>query len=122
MHQVWKTYLARGVAGDDEWEHRDFDYWVYPTGSVGDALMPYSERMDKAMKEIRVSCATPAPQRKWLEQIGQQLKVEVVVYREAFKQGQFKEQGRFTQINKVFKNWLEENLVESNNNLSENIS
>jgi hypothetical protein len=34
------------------------------TGSVGDALMPYSERMDKAMKEIRVSCATPAPQRK----------------------------------------------------------
>lgn len=45
--------------------------------------MPYSEQMemDKAMKDIRVSRAVPAPQRKWLEQIGQRLKVEVVVYR-----------------------------------------
>jgi type I restriction enzyme R subunit len=52
-----------------------------------------------------------------LERIGQQLKVEVIVDREAFERGQFKAQGGFTRINKAFDGKLEEILVEINNNL-----
>ena len=91
MHQVWKTYLQ--VAWQEMTNENIAASIIgfIPHAALGDALMPYSERIDKAMKEICVSCAAPAPQRKWLEQIGQRLKVEVVVYREAFKQRQFKE-------------------------------
>jgi type I restriction enzyme R subunit len=49
-----------------------------------------------------------------LERIGQQLKVEVIVDREAFERGQFKAQGGFERINKAFEGRLEEILVDIN--------
>jgi len=82
--------------------------------ALGDALMPYAERVERAMKKILASRAWTAPQRKWLERIGQQLKVEVIVDRDAFDTGQFKAQGGFTRINKIFGEKLEEVLEEIN--------
>jgi type I restriction enzyme R subunit len=88
--------------------------------ALGDALVPYGDRVDKAMKKILVSRAWSAPQRKWLERIGQQLKTEVIVDRDAFDRGAFKAQGGFTRINKAFDGKLEEILVEINNSLWSN--
>jgi type I restriction enzyme R subunit len=88
--------------------------------ALGDALVPYGNRVDKAMKKILVSRAWSAPQRKWLERIGQQLKTEVIVDRDAFDRGAFKAQGGFTRINKAFDGKLEELLVEINNSLWSN--
>jgi type I site-specific restriction endonuclease len=83
--------------------------------ALGDALVPYGDRVDKAMKKILASRAWTAPQRKWLERIGQQLKVEVIVDRNALDQGQFKAQGGgFERLNKAFDGRLEEILVEIN--------
>jgi len=91
--------------------------------ALGDALVPYGERVDKAMKKILASSAWTAPQRKWLERIGQQLKTEVIVDRDAFDRGAFKAQGGgFERINKAFDGRLEEILVEISSNLWDNAS
>ncbi|HEY9299581.1 MAG TPA: type I restriction-modification enzyme R subunit C-terminal domain-containing protein, partial [Phormidium sp.] len=89
--------------------------------ALGDALVPYGDRVDRAMQKILSSRAWTVPQRKWLERIGQQLKVEVIVDREAFERGQFKAQGGFERINKAFDGRLEEILVEINESLWQNI-
>lgn len=70
--------------------------------AVGDALIPYDQRVDKAMNEILSSQAWTAPQRRWLERIGKQLKIEQIVDREALDTGAFKAEGGFNRINKVF--------------------
>jgi len=47
-----------------------------------------------------------------LERIGKQLKVEVVVDREALERGQFQAEGGFTRLNKVFDGKLEQLLAD----------
>jgi type I restriction enzyme R subunit len=86
--------------------------------ALGDALVPYGDRVDKAMKKILASRAWTAPQRKWLERIGQQLKTEVIVDRDAFDRGAFKAQGGgFERLNRTFDGQLEAILVEINESL-----
>ncbi|TVQ67739.1 MAG: hypothetical protein EA373_12030, partial [Oceanospirillales bacterium] len=75
------------------------------------------ERVDRAMKKILASQPWTAPQRQWIERIGQQLKKETVVDKAALDQGQFKAQGGFKRIDKVFAGQLEQVL----NNLNEQI-
>lgn len=85
--------------------------------AIGDALISYEERVDRAMRKILASRRWTPPQRKWLERIGKQLKQETIVDREAFDQGQFKAQGGFKRINKIFGDELETILTEINNEL-----
>ncbi len=78
--------------------------------AVGDALIPYDQRVDSAMNEILGSQAWTAPQRKWLERIGQQLKKEYIVDRESMNKGAFKAEGGFNRINKIFDGKLQDIL------------
>ena len=65
------------------------------------------------MKKILVKQAWTAPQRKWLERIGKQLKVEVIVDREALDQGEFRTQGGgFARLDRLFNGQLENILTE----------
>jgi type I restriction enzyme R subunit len=67
------------------------------------------------MKKILANRAWSPPQRKWLERIGQQLKTEVIVDRDAFDRGAFKAQGGgFERLNRTFDGQLEAILVEIN--------
>jgi type I restriction enzyme, R subunit len=75
--------------------------------ALGDALVPYGERVDRAVKSILASRSWTDPQRKWLDRIGQQLRAEFIVDRDALDRGQFKTQGGFNRINKVFDGKLE---------------
>jgi type I restriction enzyme, R subunit len=75
--------------------------------ALGDALIPYDERVDRAMREMMASKSWTSPQRKWLERIGKQLKVEKIVDREALNSGEFQAQGGFNRINKVFEGKLQ---------------
>ena len=75
--------------------------------AIGDPLVPYGDRVDRAMKQIKASQSWTPPQRQWLERIGKQLKKEYIVDRDAFEQGAFKEQGGFKRINKIFDGKLE---------------
>lgn len=70
--------------------------------TLGDALIPYGERVDRAIAKVLASRHFTEPQRKWLERIGKQLKSETVVDRAAFDRGQFKSKGGFKRLNKTF--------------------
>ncbi|MEY3304410.1 MAG: hypothetical protein RLZZ139_2783 [Cyanobacteriota bacterium] len=71
--------------------------------AIGDALIPYSDRVDRAVRKIMSSRAWTAPQRQLLERIGKQLKAETIVDREALDRGAFKtEYGGFVRLNRTF--------------------
>ncbi|NLF97209.1 MAG: type I restriction-modification system endonuclease, partial [Candidatus Riflebacteria bacterium] len=75
--------------------------------ALGDPLMPYDERVDKALTRILQAQQWSAQQQKWLLRISSQLKSEFVVDREALNSGQFKAEGGFNRINQVFEGRLE---------------
>ncbi|NCG17886.1 MAG: hypothetical protein GWP91_02595, partial [Rhodobacterales bacterium] len=68
------------------------------------------QRVDRALKKVLASQRWNPPQRRWLDRIGKQLKVETIVDREALDRGQFKAQGGFNRLNKVFGGKLEQVL------------
>lgn len=78
--------------------------------ALGSPLIPYDERVNRAMARILSSQPWTMPQRKWLERIGKQLRVETIVDREALDRGQFKAQGGFNRLNKVFGGHLDDVL------------
>ncbi|MCG8368283.1 MAG: type I restriction-modification system endonuclease [Pseudanabaenales cyanobacterium] len=90
--------------------------------ALGDALVPYGERVQRAMKKILASQKWSAPQRKWLERIGKQLEKEYVVDQETLDKGAFKAQGGYQRINKIFQGKLESILQDINANLWQDIS
>ncbi|HEY9899313.1 MAG TPA: type I restriction-modification system endonuclease [Pantanalinema sp.] len=75
--------------------------------ALGSPLVPYAERVERAVKKIVASRYWTEPQRKWLERIGSQLKQETIVDREALDRGQFKASGGFARIDKMFEGQLE---------------
>jgi type I restriction enzyme R subunit len=79
--------------------------------ALGDSLVPYDERVDRAVKKMLAAKKWTDPQRKWLERIGKQLKVETIVDRDALDEGEFKNQGGgFDRLNKQFDGKLDELL------------
>lgn len=90
--------------------------------ALGDPLIPYHQRVDRAINKVLMSQNWTAVQRKWLERIKKQLIVETVVDREVFEQGQFKQQGGFKRLNQIFDNRLEMVLNEINSALWDNLN
>jgi type I restriction enzyme R subunit len=81
--------------------------------ALGSALVPYAERVDRALKKLLAAKKWTDPQRKWLTRIGKQLTVETIVDREALDEGEFKNQGGgFERLNKQFDGKLDEILGE----------
>ncbi|WP_441290241.1 type I restriction-modification system endonuclease [Sorangium sp. KYC3313] len=78
--------------------------------ALGDALVPYGERVDRAVAKIGQSRAWTPVQRKWLERIGKQIKADEVVDRAALDRGQFQADGGFQRIDKIFDGQLEQVL------------
>lgn len=80
--------------------------------ALGEALVPYSERVERALRRVMESNAWTPPQRKWLERIAKQLKTETIMDKDALNRGQFEASGGFTHINKVFDGRLEQVLAD----------
>jgi type I restriction enzyme R subunit len=89
--------------------------------ALGSPLVPYGERVDRAVKRILASKPWTQPQRQWLERIGSQLKQETIVDREAMDRGQFKTMGGFARIDKVFEGNLGQVLVGLQNAIWEDV-
>ncbi|MBB4636473.1 type I restriction-modification system endonuclease [Longimicrobium terrae] len=71
--------------------------------ALREPLVPYEERVGRALRKILSSRAWLAPQRQWLERIGRQMVLETVVDRAALDSGLFLEQGGgFDRINRFF--------------------
>jgi type I restriction enzyme R subunit len=64
--------------------------------------MPYAERVDRAVQRLRKAHRFTDPQSKWLDRIAKQVKLETVVDRASLDAGQFKTDGGFARLNKVF--------------------
>jgi type I restriction enzyme R subunit len=75
--------------------------------ALGDALVPYRERVQGAMRRILASRAWTDPQRRWLKRIGEQIEREIVVDRAALDDEPFRADGGFNRLNKVFDGRME---------------
>jgi type I restriction enzyme R subunit len=80
--------------------------------ALGSALMPYSARVDRAVQRLRKVHKFTDPQSKWLDRIAKQVKLETVVDTASLDAGQFKADGGFARLNKVFDGKLEAVLGE----------
>ena len=75
--------------------------------ALGSPLVPYAQRVDAAVARLQKSRSFTAPQAKWLDRIAKQVKLETVVDRASLDEGQFKADGGFARLNKVFDGTLE---------------
>ncbi|MBI4951778.1 MAG: type I restriction-modification system endonuclease [Myxococcales bacterium] len=78
--------------------------------ALGDPLLDYAARVDRALATILARQKWTTPQRDWLGRFGKQIKLEKVVDREALDQGAFAAQGGFKRFDKTFDGKLEELL------------
>ncbi len=82
--------------------------------ALGDALIPFEERVRAAMQRILAKHPWSDPQRKWLKRIAEQIEREIVVDRSALDREPFQAHGGFSRLNKVFDGQLEAVLGELN--------
>ncbi|MBY3067060.1 type I restriction-modification system endonuclease [Rhizobium laguerreae] len=75
--------------------------------AIGDPLVPYEDRVRKAMRSILVSRQWSEPQKRWLRRIGDQVEKEVIVDRDTIDKEPFIADGGFDRLNKVFGGELE---------------
>ena len=73
--------------------------------ALGDALLPYDQRVDAALAAILAQRAWSGPQRQWLQRIAAQTKANLVVDREALDapdQIFRREGGGYERLNRIF--------------------
>ena len=73
--------------------------------AIGDALVPYDERVDHALQKLLASKPWTAPQRDWLKRIAAQTKANQLVDREALDDPDLvfkREGGGFKRLDKMF--------------------
>ena len=78
--------------------------------ALGEPLVPYSERVDRAITRISASRAWNTAQRTWLKRIGDQFKHQTLLDATSFDEEQFRRDGGFKALNKKFDGKLEELL------------
>lgn len=69
--------------------------------ALGSPLIAYSERVDRAVAKVLAAGTFTAPQKKWLERVAEQLKLEVVVDEDAFSKGAFVNVGGWKGVDKA---------------------
>ncbi|SDW60613.1 type I restriction-modification system endonuclease [Nitrosomonas communis] len=88
--------------------------------AIGDALLPYSERVDHALQKLLASRAWTTPQRDWLKRIAAQTKANLLVDREALDDPDLvfkREGGGFNRLDKLFNGELQQVLDNFNDSL-----
>lgn len=85
--------------------------------ALGDALLPWDQRVDQALQKILAAQAWTTPQRDWLKKIAAQTKTNLLVDRAAMEDrtlGIWRDGGGFPRLNKVFGGQLEQVLGQFN--------
>ena len=88
--------------------------------ALGDALVPYDQRVDQALQKIYASRKWSTPQRDWLKKLAEQTKANVVVDREAMDEPDLifrREGGGFARLDKVFDGSLQTVLDQFNESI-----
>jgi len=79
--------------------------------ALGEALIPFEQRVNNAMQQIYSQHSWLPAQRKWLERLAKQLNFEVIIDRE-FVNTRFSEDGGAKRLDKVLGNQLDTVLTE----------
>lgn len=82
--------------------------------ALKEPLLPYDQRVERALAAILKKRAWTDPQRQWLKRIGEQLMKEIIVDRSALDDTPFKEHGGFNRLNRQFNGELETILTDIN--------
>lgn len=85
--------------------------------AIGDPLVSYEERIRRAVDAILRKRQWTDVQRKWIERIGRQLELEIVVDRAAFDAEPFASLGGWPRIDRVFNGELEQVVRDINENI-----
>jgi type I restriction enzyme R subunit len=75
--------------------------------ALGDPLVPYAERVSRAVAAIIARGGWTDVQKRWLRRIGEQIEKEIVVDRESLDQEPFRADGGFRVLNQRFGGRLE---------------
>lgn len=81
--------------------------------AIGDALIPYDERVDHALQKLLASRIWTGPQRDWLKRIAAQTKANLIVDRAALDDPDLvfrREGGGFPRLDKLFSGQLQQML------------
>jgi type I restriction enzyme, R subunit len=88
--------------------------------ALGDALVPYEDRVNAALQRVLSSRVWNEPQRRWLKVIAEQTKVNLLVDREALDEPDLifrREGGGFRRLDRVFDGQLRQVLDQFNDSL-----
>ncbi|OEF23139.1 type I restriction-modification system endonuclease [Vibrio rumoiensis] len=83
--------------------------------ALGEALMPYEQRVDKALENILARQPWKTPQKEWLNTIAKQMKANIIVDESNLNEGIFKQRlGGISRANKLFDQPVTDVLAEFN--------
>lgn len=88
--------------------------------AIGDALLPYEQRVELALRNILASRSWTGPQRQWLQKIAAQTRANLIVDREAFDDPDLmfqREGGGFARLDRIFEGKLQAVLDAFNDSL-----
>ncbi len=86
--------------------------------AIGEALVPYDQRVDRALDKILSSQPWKTPQREWLETIASQMKANIIVDESNLNEGIFKQRlGGIKRASKLFSQPMADILSEFNREL-----
>lgn len=70
--------------------------------AIGSPLVPFEQRVDRALSKLLASKAWSTPQQRWLERIAKSVKESVVVDETTFTKGAYANHGGFRAVNLAF--------------------
>ncbi|WP_245869490.1 type I restriction-modification enzyme R subunit C-terminal domain-containing protein, partial [Vibrio fujianensis] len=82
--------------------------------SIGDALLPFEQRVELALARIKQANDWNAEQLSWLERLATSIKEKVVLDEDTFKTGNYKRKGGKRKLMSVFNDQLDTILAEFN--------
>ena len=88
--------------------------------AIGEALVPYEQRVDHALQTILASKGWTTPQRQWLQKIAAQTKANLIVDRDALDDPDIvfkREGGGFARLDRIFGGELQQVLDTFNDSL-----
>ncbi|MBH0070464.1 type I restriction-modification system endonuclease [Pseudoalteromonas sp. NZS127] len=85
--------------------------------ALGEALVPYEQRVDNALNKILNSQPWKTPQREWLETIAGQIKANIIVDETNLNEGIFKQIGGIKRATKLFEQPITDILSKFNKSI-----
>lgn len=82
--------------------------------ALGEALVPWEQRVDRAVSVLIARRGLNPNQQNWLKRIAAQIKANIVLDEQSINEGPFREQGGFRRLNQYFEGQLSDLLAEMN--------